>query len=39
MIILTNRQNMPIEIEMERHGDSVEYTIVLNKSIKEILGK
>jgi hypothetical protein len=37
MVILTNTQNKPIEIKMEKHGDSVEYTIVLDKSIKEIV--
>jgi hypothetical protein len=37
MVILTNPQNKPIEIKMEKQGDSVEYTIILEKSIKEIV--
>ena len=37
MIILTNPQNKPIEIQVVKQSDSVEYIIILDRPIKEIL--
>jgi hypothetical protein len=37
MVILTNPQNIPIEILVAKQGDSVEYTLILDRPIKEIL--
>ena len=37
MIILTNPRNKPIEIQVLKQDDSVEYTVILDRPIKEIL--
>jgi hypothetical protein len=36
MVIFTNTQDKPIEIRAAKQGDSVEYTIILDRPIKAI---
>jgi hypothetical protein len=37
MVILKTTQDKPIEILVAKQGDSVEYTIILDRPIKEIV--